>query len=431
MAGYLITLGDKRNEDLSIAVPVQDVFKNCCSTGTYSTWLSMKADSKKGTWARTKESTFSDYLGMQAGDLIFFFFERKIYGIGELINVGRDCKYWGYLGANKPLAYNAEDIVETRLYEEISPENRCVCFFKPYPQYYDIAIDMDEALTAYPSAFKSLRVIEGRSFIKMDDEETAALAALLIKNNANRYEDEPADIPTPVVFSTSIHEQVEKKVEGSDGYDFTAASILENYDACEYVSGVADGIASEQMVEAALVEWLSTKKDTFFDRWDYVCHQVAASPAKPVEYMEWIDVFGYKKCDSLTGFDIPIQFAIDKYFVVEIKRGKLSLASNRKKETQAQRDTKAVAVQVMKYVDWITKNYASGRYPMVSAMIVANSFDDEFIEYCRLNCMRNYNRGYRNATPAVWNEIKLVTYHFDGQKITFEQTYPQADSVHS
>ena len=102
------------------------------------------------------------------------------------------------------------------------------------------------------------------------------------------------------------------------------------------------------------------------------------------------------------------------------------------KDTKKVRDAKAVAHQLMKYVDWVTKTYANGKYPMVKGIIVANDFDEKFIEYCQTHCVRNYNSGYRDSTPDVWHEIELIKYSFDDKekKITFSRVYPKNENNH-
>ena len=85
MAGYLITLSDEND------------LKSIIETGTYSTNLSVP---KFDVWSQAHEGVFADYLSMKADDLIFFFVNRKIYGCGKLVNVGKDCKYFNYLSAN-------------------------------------------------------------------------------------------------------------------------------------------------------------------------------------------------------------------------------------------------------------------------------------------------------------------------------------------
>ncbi len=37
---------------------------------------------------------------MREGDYVFFFTDRKIYGVGKLTNLVNDCKYWLFDGAN-------------------------------------------------------------------------------------------------------------------------------------------------------------------------------------------------------------------------------------------------------------------------------------------------------------------------------------------
>ena len=116
----------------------------------------------------------------------------------------------------------------------------------------------------------------------------------------------------------------------------------------------------------------------------------------------------------------------DRGEIMEIKRDFLGLPLPKKgKETIQVRTNKSIANQLMKYVDWVANNYASGNYPMVKGILIANGFDDNFIEYCKTMCVRNYNDGYRDSTPAVWDGFELIKYTFDGTKILFEKVFPQ------
>lgn len=418
MAGYFIVLGDIKNDKGKVLKSAKEILYDLCRYGTYSTNLFVNDEIKK--WSKQKVATFADYFGMKEDDYIFFFYGRKIYGVGRLVNIGEDCKYWGFKGANQPTSYLQSQINPTKLISKIKPENRCVCFFEPLV-FYPKAVDMDEALTSYPSSFKSLRVIQGRTFIKLDDEEAAALLSVLNRRNVSTDKNEPDDW-SPPVFDDSMHKMAEKVLNKSaDYYKFNIESLLKNYQPWEN-----NGIQEEMAVEAAVVESLTLNKDTsVFDKMEYVTHQVSASPAKPVEYMEWMDVFGYSVSRYLIKQGIPIQFAIDKYYVIEIKRSILELpVPKRGKETKYIKENKAVANQLMKYVDWVVKNYASGNYPMVKGILVANDFDDNFINYCKEMCVRNYNDGYRDSTPAVWKNFELIKYTFDGTKISFEKVFP-------
>ena len=44
-------------------------------------------------------AVLADYCSMQAGDNVYFLSDRRIYGVGKLVNVGIDCKY-KILGCN-------------------------------------------------------------------------------------------------------------------------------------------------------------------------------------------------------------------------------------------------------------------------------------------------------------------------------------------
>lgn len=413
MAGFFIVLGDIKDENGKVQKSAMDILTNLCTYGYYSTNLRMNSNTQ--IWSKTKVATFADYYSMRTGDYIFFFFNRKIYGVGELTNIAdlNDCKFWAYENANIPVTQT----VVSPIIDDIELENRCICFFKPV-NYFPYGVDMDEALTTYPDSFKSLRVIQGRSFIKMDDEEAQALYAIITKSNSTR--NTQAFDWKPPAFDDSKQLVASSRVLSNPSfYKFTIESLLSNFKIRN-----KDGINEEMAIEAALVNSLNTGNSASIEKLTYVSHQVSASPAKPVEYMEWIDVFGYKTTSDLVKKGISITFAKDQYYVIEIKRDSLGLKHNRKKAPKWVNTNKAVANQLMKYVDWVAKNYASNKYPMVKGVIVANDFDDEFIDYCKEMCVRNYNSGYRDASPSVWNNIELIKYSFNGQTIVFTKVYP-------
>ena len=411
MAGFFVVLGDIKKKD-KVIKSAREVLIDLCRDGVYSTNLPYNKGVKK--WAKSKLSTFADYFGMKANDYIFFFYKRKIYGIGQLKNIADDCKYWVYQGANICNKYSNKQIQTTKLWKNAKPDNRVICFFEPV-KYYSHAVDMDEALTAFPGAFKSLRVLQGKSFIKLDDEEAMALFAVLNRCGSSVNKEDNVDWEPPT-FSTKVHDVAKKLIKKHpDYYSFTIKTLLTNNNK--------QCIQDEMLIEAAIVDCINKKEGTsLWGDWKYVTHQMAASPAKPVEYMEWIDVYGYSCSSYLIEKKIPIQFAIEQYYVMEIKKEALNLPiPKRGKETKSNLKTKMVANQLMKYVDWVAKNLASGNYPMVKAFLVANDFDDEFIKYCKTVCVRNYNDGYRDSIPAIWSNVELIKYSFDGISIKFER----------
>src|SRR5947209_3399631 len=96
--------------------------------GVYGTKLSGPLTS----WKTHHEGTFADYATMKAGDNIYFFIQRKIYGIGKLVDVGSDCKYFNFPGASLPQAFPYTSIQEQILWDEgaVSVNQRCICFFE-------------------------------------------------------------------------------------------------------------------------------------------------------------------------------------------------------------------------------------------------------------------------------------------------------------
>ena len=410
MAGFFIVLGDIKEDGKKIK-DAKDVLVDLCKKGLYSTNQYIQNDLL--TWSKNKVSTFADYFSMQEDDYVFFFAKRKIYGVGRLVNVGVDCKYWAFEGANIPKVYSEEEIVESKLADGITPDNRCVCFFEPI-EYYPHAIDMDDALTAFPESFRSLRVIQDRTFIKLDEEEARALFSVLHKRNAE-YDGVDRVDWTPPLFDESTHSFAKERiVEAPEKYSFTIESLLKTFPLCDN-----HAIGLEMAVEAAVVNSLTKGLDSdVFDRMYYVTHQVSASPAKPVEYMEWMDVFSYSTFDYLLDNGFPVQLSVDKYYVIEIKKDPVVLP-----KPQYGKDVKAAANQLMKYVDWVAKYYARGNYPMVKGILISNKFDQSFFDYCKKVCVRNYNDGYRDSKPEVWRDFELIEYSFDGGNISFKKVY--------
>ena len=75
MAGYVFAIGGDT-----------EIIRTCAERGIYSTRLNSLT-------SRPFEATLADYISMKPGDNVYFFSDRKIYGIGELVAVGPDCKY--------------------------------------------------------------------------------------------------------------------------------------------------------------------------------------------------------------------------------------------------------------------------------------------------------------------------------------------------
>ena len=152
-------------------------------------------------------------------------------------------------------------------------------------------------------------------------------------------------------------------------------------------------------IEAALCELLTHEDHEIFgDKWDYISHQVAASPFKPVDYMDKMDIFGYR---YIKNYD-----AISKFIIIEIKKG---------------RAQSEVIDQIMKYVDWVGREYAHGDYSMIEAYVVAYDFVEEVKEKKEKDATRGYVKGSRPVTSGKWDNVRLVKYSYDSGKLQFQE----------
>ncbi len=369
MAGYIMTINN------------MDSLKQCVINGIYSTIIK---ETRFDTWNTAQEGTFADYLSMKEGDSIYFFCDRKIYGIGKLVNIAGDCKYLNYLNADLPYNYSKKEYRDNKpLLLKATVSNRCFCTFEPGPYWFMNGVDMDDALNSNPNKFRMLRAMWKVSFIKIDDEENQALQDIILKRN-EEYIKCNSDV---FKFSKRQHEAIVKKLD--QNYKLKARSLL--------LSAKHDTkVRHEMAIEAALCELLSKNDDSIFGRWDYISHQVVASPFKAIDYMDKMDIFGYR---YIEGFR-----TISKYIVVEIKKD------------DADED---VIDQIMKYVDWINSEYAHGDYSMIEAYIVASGFSEKVINKKQHDCIRNFTKGYRPTKTCTWTDCKLIQYTFDGNALDF------------
>jgi hypothetical protein len=132
-----------------------------------------------------------------------------------------------------------------------------------------------------------------------------------------------------ILFShyDETHSEIRNKIEADSRYNFNIQDILSS-------CSEGDKIRHEMAIEAAVLFQLSNqlKKSTnIFGEWDYLSHQVIASPFKPIDYMDKMDVFGYS---FIQGFD----YTRSKFLIIEIKKD-----SGLKEDIE----------QIMKYIDWV------------------------------------------------------------------------------
>lgn len=364
MAGYIFTLDsiDSLNE----------LVKN----GVYSTNLNVPL---KNIWRAHHEGTFADYLSMSEGDSVYFFISRKIYGVGKLININGDCKHLNFPGADIPVTESFSKLKAKMILNKTSFNlgNRFLCTFENAPYFFQNGIDMDDVLASNPQAFKMLRVLWKLSFIKIDDNENKALNDIILKSNENEI-----TIPQNVFSrSNKLHNRIQSII--NEDYRVSTKNILA-------LAANKTIIGHEMAIEAGIIDYIKNNPNGIFGKWDYLSHQVVASPFKPVDYMDKMDVFGYRF--------IPSFSTISKYLTIEIKK---DIAD------------KEVINQLMKYVDWINQEYSFGDYSMIEAFVVAQDFPQEVIKLKKEAGQRTFVKGRRPAVTKHWENLRLIKYLFN------------------
>ncbi|RYG72560.1 hypothetical protein EU245_09910 [Lentibacillus lipolyticus] len=223
-----------------------------------------------------------------------------------------------------------------------------------------------------------LRAFWKKTFIKIDDEENNALKDIVLQRN-EEY------IDNPMFHFDSLY-ALKKKIKNrlDERYLMTSKPLLE-------LNSNGDYIKHEMAIEAGIVDILTNRQfKGLFGDWDYVTRQLIASPFKPIDYMDKMDIFGIRK---IPGFN-----TVSKYLMIEIKKDSA---------------TKEDIDQAMKYVDWINQEYAHGDYSMIIAFLIAYKFPREVVTYRDEVSRRNFIKGRRPATAIEWENLTLVKYAYD------------------
>jgi hypothetical protein len=269
-----------------------------------------------------------------------------------------------------------------------------MCLFKPSPSFLGRGLDMDDVLSSNPAAFRMLRAFWKVSFMKFGDEENQAFKDVILKLN----QDSLNNTGHHTVFRTTYaqtHARIQQRLSDLK-YRLEVAPLL---------ASCAEGnrLKHEMAIEAAILSQLSeAHKSTvqIFGTWDYLSHQVIASPFKPIDYMDKMDIFGYS---YVSGFP-PTK---SRFLVIEVK-----------KDDALEDDVE----QLLKYVDWIKEEYCFGDYAMISAFVVAHCYDQSVIEHRQKTALRKYTIGRRPAKSLEWSNLRLVKYVYDpgSQELSFE-----------
>lgn len=382
MAGYLFL------------VNTEDALRQCIETGTYSTLVS---NPHNGIWSGPAEGTFADFATMQPGDNVYFFINRRIYGVGVMISVDGRSRFENFPGASSPSVDSAGgDGADSRLVGDDvihdGKSQRWVCVFKGAPHFFTSGVDMDDVLASEPKAFRILRAMWKLSFIKFDDEENQAFKNAIYKANQSALTDPKPGTNVFPEAQTAAHSRISRLVAERD-YSLKANAMVL---ACRSGNRLRHEMALEAGLLAQLMDGGSSAQQAF-GRWDYLSHQVVASPFKPVDYMDKMDVFGYR---WIPGYSPTIS----KYLVCELKKDAASTWD---------------VEQTMKYVDWIRDEYAHGDYSMIEAYLVAADFDPDVWQFSREVGKRSFMTQRRPARNQEWSDLRLVRYSVSDQGLTF------------
>lgn len=383
MAGYIMTLGADINSEFFKSLDGPNTIKeilakeksleDCVLYGIYSTSIALKSN--------TKIATRADYFGMRKGDNIYFFYNRCIYGIGKIIDINGVCCFYN---PSEEALYDGFSNVENQPF---------ICIFEPSPFFFKEGVDMDDVLLSNPKAFKRLRFFHQRSFIQLDDTENAALKSFIIQ----KHEDSLTDYDSKKHFDSSEVQTTHSKIKNkfNTNPELYSLKAINVYPEGVKVQRYPDKISSEYYVEGLILDYVKTQ-NRLLGYWDFMSRQYPASPSKPAEYAEYMDIFGYK---YVKGYES--ERIISKFIIIELKSDQAN---------------KGAVLQIMKYVDWVCREFAHNDYSMIEAYIISYDADDVLLADTSLytrNYIKNIHHNNRKEIEFYedhWNNLKYISY---------------------
>ena len=343
--------------------------KHYIKNGVYST--KVKPSTNNG-WNAAYTGTIADYASMRAGDLVYFFIRRKIYGVGQLIDLEgtNSCVFCNFENALLPqtpqkfqfpqkkflsenLFYYENDVWDKEFEEGRTFQQRWFCTFKPSPVFYD-GVDMDDLLKQDESHrdLRGLRTFWKLSFIKLSPSENEIFLNFIKEKQLK-----------PLGYQSSYNDNHKfLKNRYKTKYEFNLKKLVK---ANTNKNG---SLKSEMVLESYILNNFEKPKiKNIFGSWDYFSHQVTASPFKPRDYMDKMDIYGYSGGEGGV-------FNAKKHLLIEIKKGKAT-----------QRDVN----QALKYVEWLKWEY--GTEKDINAYLIAFDFEK--------------NLSFKSITPIKYKSI--------------------------
>jgi hypothetical protein len=254
---------------------------------------------------------------------------------------------------------------------------------------------MDDLLAdAEAGVASGLKTLSGRSFFVVGDAEARWLERKFLARAAQSSEEGVAPDEEGPALAAIVR---------GEGQVYSVADLVK---ANPRLVGSRGTLGNESILHGLVIEEIKRQHSTvvqppaplyLLD----VHHEISASPVKPAEYQDRIDVLARAGSSELkqAGRGIP-----SFYDLYEVKKGIL-----------AADEVVSTCNQLMKYVDFVAHTAGGGNYDPIRATIVARGFEGDFesrlTEIARRGYIALSRAGLRNRT---WLEFRLVAYEWRG-----------------
>jgi hypothetical protein len=392
------------------------------SRGVHGVWQPPAKDSAGAprpwniaTWSGPMLATMADYATIRAGDLIFFFANRLIYGIGRALDPYANTALASGRGAfqNYPDSTRPSPATPTPNLAVLGPGEdaewmrvRVVVPFTAAPLFFSEGIDMDEVLSSAGAEVAwGLRFWEGFSFRALGEAETDLLVQVFLRRFAN--------VPTaPAGVAGQTVAQIAGRFDPTLHLPLSIGDMV-FADSALYLNG--DVFRNEEALHGLLVEALDPLPGragslASGDRLD-VFHEVPASPPKPPQWADAIDVMGTSRYPGMPSRAVH-------YVLIEAKKDSVTGSANYHDQRMS---------QLMKYVDFLARNYCGGNYAAITAYLVAHEYSTGIMTRhsqvrAKTNLLkRSYVLNPRETPPSrEWDGLALLAYDWDGANKTLK-----------
>lgn len=356
-------------------------------------------------------AVFADLLTISPGDKVFFFSKRRIYGIAEVVGMGNDGALGPILNFPNSDIFNTQPLTGSISDGPDADKIRVVVLLKPSPCFFPEGIDMDEVLS-YPGAEYcwGLRFWSGRNILQLGIAETKLLEGIFLR----RYSSQSRQIQPETAGCIAAKARAMRLGVARPSFVKMLANPAHSAD----VAGVK--INREFAIHGALIEAIqygcSILPPEFVDANDHLLgcqREIPASPPKPYDYADFIDVMRFN------GWSAAIPTAV-RFDIFEIKKDRM------------RGEALPIIKQLLEYVDFVARNYASGDYGAIRAGFIAESFPPDVLSQYRAaqaltgqNLNVDFHKPYVLSTHGsgtstkIWRNLFLITYKWNGTTVEF------------